>query len=322
MRCLVGQGLGDAFWYLLKAKSLAEKFGDGIVDIRLGCWNVNEIESRATKFLNRFDFVNSAEMYLMPRNSHGPVLKPGPATDNKGYYRYLDDGKTTSYKDIDFIAIPNAPLEKGIDIKDWLPDVAIDYDIMQNNFAFTDTEIAFGDDFKSKFGDYVVFFMASLGSNTAEGHNRNSLFSPQDWIILGENLHNLYNVNIIVVGAKWDKDYFDKLIKPNIKGKRHWFNYIDQLPIFLTLQVIKNSRFLISYQSGLGIVGNYMESKVAMWWRPYGDSISPHIFTSFDEKMSYCWAKPGTVENKKYMSCIYGRHGVKEILNHIKENSW
>ena len=333
MKLLVPQGIGDIFWASLKAKNIAEKYGNGVVDLRIACWYKTDIESRALDFVKRFDFVHSAEMYAMPHaGNQGPVLLPGALCTPEGYYRYLPDGYTDQYKDIDYIAIPNYALERGISIKDWLPEVDIDYNILQDNFKFTDEEEEFGNNFRNRYGNYVVFFCSSLTSNTVEGHNRLGRFSTKEWLALGEYFTKL-GLNVILIGAKWDFDYYEQELKPKIKAKRQWFNYIDQLPIFLTIQVIKNAKFLISYQSGLGIISNYLTSyydmdgkpsscRTAMWWRAYGDSISANMFTSFNEKMNYCWTKPGTVELGQYMPCIYGKHGVPEILDFIKKYNW
>lgn len=309
---------------MLILKSVSAKLKNNKINVLLGCWNENVIETRGLDFIDRFDFVDSTKMYVLPRDGrHGPVLQRGPATDTNGYYRYLEDGPTNDYAGVDYILIPNTALERGIRIENWHPEFDVDFNIMQNHFTFTREEEDFGESIKNKFNNnYVVFYMSAMSGNTISGHNRLGLFSPKDWVDLGERVYKELGAKILVVGASYDQDYYDEMIKPLIKGKRYWHNYIDQLSIFHSLSLIKNARFLISYQSGLGIVGHYLGTKVAMWWRQYGDSISPYSLISFNEDMAHCWTRPGSVENRTYMPCLYKKHGVKEIMNFIMENSW
>lgn len=318
MNILVPQGIGDSVWCLLKIQSLAK---NDPVNIHIACWHRNNIEDRALSFLKRFKFVNSVDMYVMPRNNNdGPVLLPGPPADENGIYRYIPDGGT-NLPSLDYVMIPNAPLERAIRIENWLPELSINWNIM-DEYQFSDKEIEKSNAFYDDNKEFVVFFMASLASNTTSGHNRNGLWSPEEWVELGDKLHEKLGVNIIVTGTTWDEDYYQHSIKNLVKHKKHWKNYISKWEISQTFAIIKKSRFVISYQSGIGIVSHYLGKNLAIFWRPKGDSISPNSYVSFEEGMATAWSNPEYLSKNMLMPCIYGKHKVNDILNHIEQNNW
>lgn len=312
MNFLVPQGIGDAVWALLKVQDIAAKF-DNIVNISIACQNKNNsAETRALEFVKRFKFVSNAEMYEMPMSGQGScVLLPGPIADENGYYRYIPDGET-SLKDIDYVLMPNAPLERGIRIEDWLPEYEINWRIMED-FVFDDAFVE---------GQYVIFFTSSISNNTLSGHNRNGLWSPAQWVTLGRRIQNELNCKIVVVGADYDKSYFTDYIKPLLSSNDEWIDIIGICEIGKTFSIVKNSRFVIAYQSGIGIVANYMGVPAAMFWRIKGDSISPEYYISFEEKMAEAWANPAMIEQNKYLPLIYGRHDENYIIDEIKKRAW
>jgi ADP-heptose:LPS heptosyltransferase len=246
---------------------------------------------------------------------------PGPPADKNGIYRYIADGPHPELPEIDYVLAPNAPLERAIRLEDWLPEFRTNWDIM-NDFQFNDEELDIANKFNQKHGPFVAFFMASLASNTTSGHNRNGLWTPQEWVELGERLHKKYGVQIVVVGTTWDEDYFIKCIKPLIKNKPFWHNYLSRWPIAQTYAILNKARFLISYQSGIGIVSHYLGKPVAIFWRPKGDSISPNSYVSFEEGMATAWARPDFLAANKLMPCIYGRHKIDDILQFAETHGW
>lgn len=322
MRILVPQGIGDSVWCLFKARDLAAKLDPGgPIDLKVACWHDTAAERRALSFLERFDFVHSVEMYVMPRGRKGPVLRPGPEADAEGLYRYIPDGPHPELSGIDYALIPNAALERGTRLEDWLPEYRIDWDVM-DHFRFTPQEQAFGRQFLKETGPYVVFFMASLAGNTFAGHNRGPLWTPNEWVELGDRLHSRHGLKVVVVGTTWDEDYYRTLIDPLVRFKPHWRNHISDWPIAQTYAVVKQARFLVTYQSGIGIVGHYLGVPTAIFWRPKGDSITPNAYVSFEEGMAAAWARPDDLAKGLLLPCIYGRHGVDDILTHAEAHGW
>src|ERR1022692_3044177 len=178
MNFFVPQGIVDSIWAMTKIQDASKKLGGKTIDVKIACGNINnQVEVRALEFIRRLSFVNSAEMYVMPSiGQKEPVLRIGEAIED-GYYRYLPDGKT-DLKDIDYVMIPNAPLERGIRLENWLPEFETNWDVMKE-FHFEDIEMKFAE--KLSEIKYVTFFVGGLSSNTDAGHNRQGLWKPEDW---------------------------------------------------------------------------------------------------------------------------------------------
>lgn len=318
---LVGQGIGDALWSTFSCQDIARKHGNSKINLRVACWHTSKLETRAIDFLERFSFIDSVQMYKMPSVSNGPILKFGPSTDENGIYRYIASGPTTAYKGIDFVAIPNGHLERGLRLETWLPEYETNWNLM-DSFQFEKSETQYADKFLRSLGRYVVFFLGCKNSNTVAGHNRHALWSPEEWVELGRKIHDKYGVKIVTVGAPYDASYFEEKIKPRIHSENYWHNCIGEWGIAQTYAVIRNARFVISYQSGIGIVSHYLNKPTAIFWRPKGNSISPNEYVSFEEDMAHAWAYPDWKERGNFMPCIYEKHGVDEIMDFTEKNNW
>jgi hypothetical protein len=313
MKILVPQGIGDSIWAIHKIQSLAK---NEPIDIRIACWDREHIvETRASDFLKRFKFINSVEPYVVPKNGGaGPVLMPeSPVAD--GYYRYLPDGPA-DLPDIDFVMMPNAPLERGIRLENWLPELETNWNIM-DDFHFTDKEKELSKSYNES-GPYAVFFLGSEASNTYAGHNRSGIWKPEYWIELGNRIKEELKTRIIVVGAFYDKSYYDRYIREHVD----WEDMIGKLEINETFAVTKNARFIISYQAGIGIVTSYFGVPTGIFWRAKGDSIQENFYLSFEEAMASAWANPKMIAENKHMPLIYGKHNVDYIMSEMKERKW
>jgi hypothetical protein len=318
MRFLIPQGIGDAIWALMKIEDANRKMDpDGRLEVYIAAFNTwCNIEGRALDFVGRFKFVDSARMYGVPaRGQSGAVLLDGPIADENGYYRYIPDGET-KLPNIDYVLMPNAALERGIRLEHWLPEFEINWNVM-DQFHFREDEVAEASETQ---GEFVAFFLASMDSNGIAGHNRNGLWRPEDWADLGERIMDRFGVQIVVVGADYDRSYYEQKVKP--LTKRPWIDQIGSRSIGTTFSLLRRARFMISYQSGIGIVTNYLGVPLGIFWRGKGDSISPQTYISFEESMASAWANPAMIETGKHLPLIYGRHGVDYIMDQIIERNW
>jgi ADP-heptose:LPS heptosyltransferase len=212
--------------------------------------------------------------------------------------------------------MPNAPLEKGIRLENWLPEFQINWNIM-NDFKIDPNDIAKADSLRQA-GEYVIFYLGPELGNTGAGHNRGSIWKPEDWIKLGDRIKQELKVKIVVVGAEYDRSYFDKYLK----GRVDWTNLIGLTSVSHLFAVVKNSRLTISYQSGVGIMSSYLGIPTGIFWRARGDSVSSDYYISFDEGMASAWVNPDMLNQKKHLPLIYGRHDSEYIMQEIKERKW
>ncbi|MGH7175312.1 MAG: glycosyltransferase family 9 protein, partial [Minisyncoccia bacterium] len=166
---------------------------------------------------------------------------------------------------------------------------------------------------------YAVFFCSSYGGNGQAGHNRGGIWRPQDWADLGKRVREM-GLDIVVVGSEYDHTYYQQQVRP-LTGKP-WHDFIGKWGIGQTFAVIKNAKFVVSYQSGIGIVASYLGVPTAIFWRAKGNSISPDHYISFEEGMASAWTRPDMLAQGKHLPLIYGRHDVNYIVDNITQRGW
>lgn len=315
MKFLIPQGIGDSIWALTKVQSIAEQHGEKTIDIVMNTSGMNSREQRALDFVLGFDFVNSAGM----KQVNIMQLPYNIPTDDCGYFRYIPDGPS-SVVGIDWTLMPNSAMERGIRLENWLPEYKTNWRIM-DHFQFVPSSLIRSKTIKKTFGDFCIFFLGSKEGNMTDGHNRGSIWKPEDWVTLGEFIQHSLELNIIAVGAEYDKSYFEELVLGN-GSTSHWINLIGKTSINEVYALIRDARFVVSYQSGIGIVAEYLGIPTAIFWRQKGDSISSNFYASFDEKMNGAWSPPDMIASEKHMALYYGRHDVKYICDELIRRKW
>ena len=322
MKFLLPQGIGDSCWALTKIQSVRDTLAPGEpIDVYLTCSKRDPLQDRALDFIRRFGFVHTAEMRLNYGIHHNNGTDRPPFTPG-GYWDYIEDGWYEFAGERYCVLIPNAPLERGIRLEKWLPQYSIDWDIFRH-FRISLQEQAYGKMVRSKIGPYAVFYPGPIEGNTREGHNRNMLWKPAEWVALGERIHKELGLAIVAVGAAYDYDYYTHMLAPRLNGaSSHWVDLIGRTTLGELWSVTSNAKFVISYQAGVGIISAYLGTPTAMWWRPRGDSISQAGFLSFEEEMSSAWASPKIIESGTYLPLIYGRDKGDYIMQQIAERGW
>ena len=315
MQFLLPTGIGDSVWALHKIEAIRDKIDPGgEINVAL-VGSSNEIDSRALDFARRFKFISSAVMKPFSIHRQGDWIKPD------GTYNYMEDGLYQFGGEQYCVLVPNAPLEHGIRLEEWLPQYPIKWDIWKD-FRITPGECASSYDLVAQ-QPYCVFYPGPLHGNTTDGHNRNALWKPEDWAALGRRIYDEFGLQIVVVGAPYDATYYKWMLEPLLKNDREfWHNLIGQTNLGQLWSVTGGAKFVISYQAGVGIVSTYLGTPTAIFWRPYGDSISPQWFLSFDERMASAWVPPATIEAGKHLPLIYGRHGIQHIVSEIRRRGW
>jgi len=291
------------------------------MDVFLTCADRNLLQDRALDFIRRFNFISSTDMRL----NHGLLKNYGtdrlPFTHG-GYYDYIEDGMYEFAGEPYCVLVPNAPLERGKRLESWLPQYEINWNLF-DHFQITSKERAYGAMVREKVGPFAVFYPGPIHGNTIEGHNRNMLWKPAEWIALGERVHKELGLSIVVVGAEYDRDYYTHMLLPRLNGaSNHWIDLIGRTTIGELFSVTNNAKFVISYQAGVGIISTYLHTPTAIWWRPRGDSISQSGFLSFEEEMASAWVPPEILASGTYMPLIYGRNGVEYIMENVKNRGW
>ncbi len=306
VRFFTPTGIGDCVWALTKMRAIA---GDRMIEVVISGNPGREIDNRTPPFLRRFRWIGNASIL------NRTVLERGARTDRLGRYRLLPDGM----RDGLYHLMPNKALEAGIRLEDWLPDVPIDWNVMDSfDWSGTQKASALG----KAYSPFVALYLGPEEGNTVEGHNRGPLWTPRQWVQLGRGFHR-QKLNIVVVGASYDRSYWEKYVRPLAeKAGLHWLDAIGKWEIGSTFAFLRQAKCLISYQCGLGIVSHYLGVPVAMWWRQDGDSAHPRDRVCFDERMAHCWTRPEPQYQQRYLPLYYGRQTPEEILAIIEERGW
>lgn len=300
-------GIGDTVWALLKINAIRN--GEP-VDLIVSGDPGRETDHRAVPFLKRFDFVRSVKVLDIPILMDRQIEN---ATDARGRYRYVADGLTNGYH----FLIPNAVLEKGERIETWLPDVPIDWNVM-DHFSWEGTER--GRMLGEALAPFAAFYLGPESGHTDEGHNRGWLWEPKHWIELGTALKKR-GLNAVVVGANYDRSFWEKYVQTGVSEARmHWHDLIGKLEIGETFALLRQAKLLVSYQCGLGIVAHYLGVPTIMWWRPDQNSSHPRTKVCFDERMRHAWTRPDY--NDRYYGAIYKRETVGDLLAEIDRKGW
>lgn len=314
MRFLLPTGIGDSVWALHKIQDIARVQGDGVIDIGLVCGVESKLESRALNFIRRFKFVNSVKM--MPGYS---ILKQ-PVFRSDGCWNYIEDGIYEFKGEKWCVLIPNEPLERGIRLEQWLPHYKINWTIWQD-FQIHDEEVERAAVLTPE--NFAVFYPGPLDGNTVQGHNRNMIWRPQDWMELGRRIHSEHGLDIVTVGAPYDAPYYNTLLAPNLNGASgYWHDLIGLTTLGELFAVTGMAKFVISYQAGVGIVSTYLRTPTGIFWRQKGDSIVQGAMLSFDEGMASAWVPPDVIAHGDHLPLYYGRHDVDYIMNEIKARKW
>jgi Glycosyltransferase family 9 (heptosyltransferase) len=295
------QGIGDCMWALMKIRDIA---AGKPIDIVLTGDPRKEIDQRAVPFLRRFKFINSVNILDIP------ILKDGLKNDEKGRYRYVEDGKLAGYH----FLMPNRVLEAGERLETWLPEFPVRWDTI-DEFDWSGTER--GVEIADALNPFAIFYLGPEEGHTKEGHNWGWLWEPKHWIELGKRLVDK-GLNIAVVGAPYDRSFWENYVKTGVvQAGMSWIDTIGRMEIGETLALIKRAKVMVSYQCGLGILAQYMGVPTVMFWRPDGKSAHPERKVCFAEAMKDSWTRPEFQD--RYMGCVYEKENTDDIFRRIEQ---
>ncbi|MCY2964133.1 MAG: FkbM family methyltransferase [Planctomycetota bacterium] len=306
LRVAVPAGIGDAVWALAKIPHMLRVYGADQVHIGL----CGSPPYRSLPFVERFDFVASAEY------SRWQCVEADPYTA-EGVYNWASSGVGWHYE-YDWMLQANRHLETGQRLETWLPEYDTDWNIA-DRFRFLASELRYAREFEAKHGPYCIFYLGpEAGNSGIAGHNRGELWTPAEWGRLASHCRGL-GLKIVVVGARYDRSYLERHVAPHLG---EYVDCVGSWGIGQSFAVIQRSRFVIAYQSGVGIFSVYLGVPAACFWRPHGDSIDPHGYVTFSEQMASAWAPPEALAAGRYLPLIYTKCSPESIAEHIEHHRW
>ncbi len=309
LHVLVPPGIGDSLWAMTKIPALLKQHDCEGVHVHVAVTSdLDLIQMRALPFLRRFDFVRGASLM-----ETGGMHPPGvPQNDAKGRYNYLPDGDGVYGGRKVLCLMPNGPLERGIRLEDWLPDVETDWNVMRRDFLLSLEEMAQVE--HEAMCPYVVCYLGPQRANVpgGEGHNRGGIWTPEDWIAVGEHLIKQHSLNVFVVGADYDRSYWRDCVQPLVEHVR-WHDLIGKTSVGLLMSLLRRAKLCLSFQSGIGISAVYLGTPTCIFWRSEGNSLNADRLVSFSEAMATAWMPPEMIS--RCLPAIYGRTTAEDVCN-------
>jgi len=314
----VPAGIGDSLWAVTKLNALrAVLDNEGHEGRPIEMVIAGGGPHRSADFLNAFQMIDSVRYDEYYKVNWGVVK----AKREYGYINYKPSG--FGYEGFDLTLIPNCSLECGIRLEDWFTELDTDFTIGKQWVFERDAWDKAKERMEGR-RDYVVFYLGPELGNKRNGHNRDTLWSMQDWIDLANHFVDTYDVDIVMVGAPYDRSYTTLFMRDIMDTplRDRVINIVGQTSIQDLYACCVQSKCVISYQAGVGIFSVYLGVPTVLWWRPFGNSITPNGMISFHEDMASAWAPPWSLENGRYLPQIYTKSTPESIAATIKERSW
>lgn len=317
----VMSGIGDASWSFMFAEAVRKKYDAEKVVLHIH--DSGDFRARrSNNMLARFSFINELA------GSRFDIHASPPMDDATGHINYHPGGpsRLDSTDEFDYRLVFNTYLEHGwsadqICARFELDPKAVDYNFFEKYIEKED-DLRGYNRMKQYVGeDYIVFHFGATKDNSEVGLNRGEIWTPQDWIELGRKLHETYKVPIVIIGAAYDLDYGKKILSRT--DDAFYYNTMGQLDITETLSVIMRARFIVSFPSGVGIVGPYLRVPTVIFWRDKANSYHPmHARAGFEPEFSHNWVPPDVLEAGTYYNAWYGTDTPASIHARITQNNW
>ena len=191
----------------------------------------------------------------------------------------------------------NHHLENGHRIETFIEDMGIDHHFPIN---IPDEHVAQVTEELKGWDNYVVFYCANPGVVTAWGG-----WQAPKWTELAKALTNRYSLDgIVIIGAEYDLPISNEVAEslPCFK------NLAGKLPVGASLDVIRRSKYMVGFPSGMPILATMMSKPVFMF---YPDHL---------EGMHYSFADPALIESGSYKAAAFCEP--KVVIDWIAAHDW
>lgn len=238
-RIAVPPGVGDTYWALCKMEDFKRK--RGIRHITL-CVKKHELK-RALAWPQMVDFVDAVEEFDF--NTNKSIRASGFSARKPG---------------VDFVMWPNAVIDTGKHLSEWMPafKLNLDIDIKTNDRRFPERR-------------HVVY-----ASSEAVNNHWFPGRGPAFWTKLIREIAEQTGEKPILIGAGWDAQFAGAI-------KTDYVDLISKTSLPEVAGIIKNAKSLTGIISGMTILGNHFRTPTVAI---YPDRFVPGFLTS--------WIKPRT----------------------------
>lgn len=242
-------GIGDLHWIMTKLESFKRK--NNIKKIRvymnLGREENGSFHDCSLEYLDLIPFIDAAESIVaeIPFEYSFNGGSGTPLFENRKGLRYI----------IEF----NSKLENHTKLKDILPEYEINYDYP---IYKPPKAKEFAETFKREMGGkFALLFTASLKGNEAWVRE---LWTPKDWVELAKKMLSETGCRPVLIGAKWDSDYAEKIYELDKEFTIH--DLVGKTSVAQLFALIREANVVISWQCGVGIMATQFRTPVVAFW--------------------------------------------------------
>lgn len=268
-------GVGDLHWIMTKMESFKKKNGYKKIKALIPMPEGSLVYySYSIEYFDLLPFIDSSEQYL--EAGVRPLEFEYALEGGSGNPLIKDRG------DCDYLIEFNSSLEKGIQLKDILPEYEINYDypILEPAGART-----FADNLKSKIGDkLIIFFTGNLSAYEA---SVGDLWTPESWMQLMIKIYEKTACKPVLVGAKWDATYEKELKKLDVNKIIH--SMIGKTSLAQLFALLRIADLVIAWQCGVGIMATQFKTPTISLW-PIKNKINPKA--RFERIFTRSWLPP------------------------------
>lgn len=262
------QGIGDIFWTYQK---LAPHFDE--INLKILVISDHEVQYRAQEFTSMLPKVVSCRFEHVDLNFYNSVAH--------GTF-HLED---LNYQD-DVPYCVNAPLERGIRLE------AIDG---PHFWVEVPVLLQYKKPAPWEFPPYLCMFVAP--------NPNDYVWTPSQWTEMAIGLLERMGIStVVLIGARWDRGMACEIesclgdVKFGPLGARkrtRVINLAGRLSLSSTIQIIREAKFLLAYQSGLSVIADNYDVPQLMVYFPWLG------------KLMRSWPKQPNIADQTYQSVLF-----------------
>lgn len=251
-------GIGDLHWIMAKLESFKKKEKIKKIKVRmnLGWDDKASIHDCSIEYFDLIPFVDSAESvikdlpfeYALAGGSGKPLFK------NHGGCDYM----------LEF----NSLLEQGIKLKDILPEYETNFDYPINKPP--ESEQWATDIKKNVGGKFALLFTGSVAGNEVWVKD---LWTAHHWMELARKIYDETGCRPVLIGARWDKSYADKIIA--LDREKIIYDLVGKTTVSHLFALIRAANAMVAYQCGVVMMATKFRTPVVGFW-PIESEANPH----------------------------------------------
>jgi len=288
LRVALPDGIGDAHWSLLKMESMMEYFKAKKLTV------ITQVTPKhnASDFIKLVPFVDE----VLSRRALNLNM-----ASRTGWFRETDD---TFY-----LWAFRGIMTNGNDINRWLPDFKINYDypieIPESDVTYAKNLIAPIDP------NPVVFHLSWRGlSNSHLG----TTWEWDDYNELATKIYERTHRKILIVGRDFERDEVALFLEQY--GTSKYENLIGKTTVPHILAILKQSRFVFGYQSGITFLSTHFKIPSALLWAVR--HITPTQAFKWDKEFLTSFVPPESIDNW-YFPFILGKDNPDTVWSKVKD---